>query len=148
VNYFSHLALNSDPPDRCLQSSYDYRRKPPAHGIHLISNEVGHFVTFIGYFHFFFEPLDILINVLRTIFFQFVTSILKLLKIHFSFICSNLLVFPKWNPLGELQGWEMKHGWESKRGCILYALFRTSQKLSVEHVKTLGALLGTICLSL
>jgi hypothetical protein len=31
-NYLPRLALNLDPPDLCLLSSYDYRREPPAPG--------------------------------------------------------------------------------------------------------------------
>jgi hypothetical protein len=30
MNYLPRLALNLDPPDLCLLSSWDYRREPPA----------------------------------------------------------------------------------------------------------------------
>jgi hypothetical protein len=32
MNYLSGLALNRDPPDLCLLSSWDYRREPLAPG--------------------------------------------------------------------------------------------------------------------
>jgi hypothetical protein len=34
-NYLPRLALNRDPPDLCLLSSWDYRREPPAPGMTL-----------------------------------------------------------------------------------------------------------------
>jgi hypothetical protein len=33
MNYLPGLALNSDPPDLCLLSSWDYRDEPPAPGL-------------------------------------------------------------------------------------------------------------------